>query len=369
MSEATLKRATWLELLYDVAFVALIAQVTYLASDYYYSVLGLVHVFIIGYTIFLTWWSATVNRNLQERETTTDKLLVQVQLMGAFLMSLTMPGVFEGEYTGYFAALAFVRLLQVGMMLRLYRLHPSLNPPTKNVVQGIFIAAILWLISGFLIDPYHYIVAGAALLLDVLTPLTKGKGNGIRLLNLHHLQERLGLFFILVLGESLLVVALANTAASLDALRPTILFSGLIIIVALWWLYFEYMERCAGDRRPQQFFLYVHAHGFLFGSIILLAASFKNLLKHGETNTSDVGLYIFALAAIALCLFLVRCALNGFGQTWSALGRELVLFVITILLAVVLLYAGYLLYIIPFTTFAFVLLAYVDWRLGRRPYH
>lgn len=369
MSDSSIKRATWLELLYDVAFVALIAQLTYLAADHIYSVQGMLHVFIVGYTIFLTWWSTTVNRNLQIHETVNDKLLIQIQLIGGFLMSITMPGVFEGSYTGYFAALAVVRLLQVAMVLRLYRIHPELKPVTKNVVKGVAIAALLWLTAGFVIDPFHYVVALAALAVDVFTPLTKGKGNTVRFLNVHHMQERLGLFFMLVLGESLLVVALANTTLSIDIARPLFLLCGVVTIIALWWIYFEYMERCAQQRRPKNFFIYLHAHGFLFGSVVLLATAFKNFLKHGVPSQADLLIYFSAVGGILITIIAIRAALRGSTsvpevyKTLIAVG----MFGVAYLVSSVYESAGE--YVVLLVTGALVVTAWYDWHLGKHAAH
>jgi low temperature requirement protein LtrA len=69
------KRASWLELFYDVAFVALVAQLTYLAYDHHHTVTDLYTIFLVGYTIFIAWWSTTANRNLQPTETGLDKFL------------------------------------------------------------------------------------------------------------------------------------------------------------------------------------------------------------------------------------------------------------------------------------------------------
>lgn len=311
MAENSTKRASWLELFYDLAFVALVAQLTYLVADHHSSVTDWLNTFIIGYAIFIAWWATTVGRNLQESETVSDKLLVQVQMVGAFLMSITMPAVFAGEYFGFFATLAIMRLLQISMILRLYRLNPEQRPQTLNIVHGVVIAALLWLISGFAPDPYHFVIAFMALVIDIFVPLTKGKGNSVRMLNISHMQERLGLFLMLVLGESMLVVALANTAASNDLKQPTIVFSGLFLVIAIWWVYFRHLERCGEGVRPKNLFLYLQAHAWLFGSIILLAAAFKNMLKHGSPIDSDLVLYGLGLSGIAVTIFMIRYTLHG----------------------------------------------------------
>ncbi len=268
------KRASWLELFYDVAFVALVAQLTYLAFDHHDTLTDLFTIFIVGYTIFIAWWATTANRNLQPSETAMDKLFIQLQMVAAFLMSLTMTAVFAGDYFGFFFTFGLLRLLQAFMLVRMYYAHPQTRPATYNILEGLVIGAALWITTSLAPAPYHFVLAGIALLVDIFTPLTRGKGNTTRYLNVYHLQERLGLFMMLVIGESMIVVALSNTTDSFSLIETSIVFSGLFMMIALWWLYFEHSDDNQGVR-PRNLFIFLHSHGFLFGSIILLSIGYK----------------------------------------------------------------------------------------------
>ncbi len=254
--------------------MALVAQLTYLAYEHHHTVSDLLHIFLIGYAIFIAWWATTANRNLQKEEKAIDKLIIQVQMVGAFLMSLTMAAVFEGDYKGFFLTLGALRLIQTLMLVRLYVFYPESRPQTYNILEGFLAATALWLATAFVPDPFHFVIALTALAIDILTPLTRGKGNTTRYLNVFHLQERLGLFLMLVIGESMIVVALANTATSVSVVEPSIVFSGIGMMIALWWLYFEHSDERQGVR-PRNLILFLHSHGFLFGSIILLSVGYK----------------------------------------------------------------------------------------------
>jgi low temperature requirement protein LtrA len=302
------KRASWIELFYDVAYVALVAQLTYLAAEYHDSVLDFVHLGIIGYAIFVAWWSTTANRNLQPTESGGDKLIIQIQMVGAFFLSIFMTGVFAGDYQGFFLTFGAIRLLQVLMMTRMYWLHPETRPKTYNIVQGFSIAAGLWLSAGLASPEYYLILAMSALLLDILIPLTRGKGNTRRYLNVHHLQERLGLFLMLVIGESMIVVALSNSVDSLAISPITVVFSGVGMMIALWWLYFEHSDQHVGTR-PSNLFLFLHAHGFLFGSIILISVAYKLILARNDPTLSLNYLLIGSLG-IVITLITIRSTLH-----------------------------------------------------------
>jgi low temperature requirement protein LtrA len=307
------KRATWLELFYDVAYVALIAQLTYLATEYHHTPIDLVNIILIGYAIFVVWWGTTANRNLQPGETDSDKLFIQLQMIGAFIMSIFMGGVFTGDYLPFFLTLGGVRLLQSMMMARMYYQHPETRPVTYNILQGFIVAGLLWLTSAIVPQPLHFIVAFAALFVDILVPLTVGKGNTTRYLNVYHLQERLGLFLMLVIGESMIVVALASTISEDFFASPTVVFSGLGLMVALWWLYFDHSDRHNGTR-PRNLFVFIHSHGLLYLSIILISVAYKLILENIETDKS-LALLLSGGLGLMLTLSSIRYALHDINRS------------------------------------------------------
>jgi low temperature requirement protein LtrA len=303
------KRASWLELFYDVAFIALVAQLTYMAAEYHHTLVDFLNIAIVGYSIFIAWWATTANRNLQPSETASDKFLIQIQMVGIFLMSISMDSVFQGEYLWFFLTLALVRLLQSFMIIRMYLQHPDTRPVTYNILEGFFAASALWALSAFLPDPYHFVVAFMALAIDVLVPLTRGQGNTKRYLNVFHLQERLGLFLMLVIGESMIVVALSTSAAGDFWSRAGIVFSGLALMISLWWLYFEHSDQHVGTR-PKELFTFLHAHGLLFGGIILVSVGYKVILE-GEVTQTALALVAVGITLIAATLALIRAMLHA----------------------------------------------------------
>lgn len=306
------KRASWLELFYDIGFIALVAQLTYLAAEHHETPSDFLNIFIVGYSIFIAWWATTANRNLQPSESTFDKFLVQVQMVGVFFMSISMAAVFPGEYLGFFLTLGFVRLLQSFMVVRMYLLHPQTRPATYNILEGFFVASALWGFSAFLPDPFHFVVALMALATDIFVPLTRGKGNTKRYLNVYHLQERLGLFLMLVIGESMIVVALSSSVSSEPGSQIGIVFSGLALMIALWWLYFEHSDQHAGTR-PKELFTFLHAHGFLFGGIILVSVGYKLILE-GDASQIALLLVSLGIATIGASVVMIRSMLHDVCQ-------------------------------------------------------
>lgn len=303
-----LKKASWIELFYDVAFIALVAQLTYLATVHHQTLTDFLYIGVIGYAIFNAWWVTTANRNLYPEESSNDKLLIQLQMVGAFLMSVTMSGVFEGVYMPFFAALAGVRLLQTLMLARMYYVYPDSRPVTYNILTGFLVSTVLWAAAALVDQSLHLILIVAVLAIDILLPLTRGKGNNKRYLNVSHLHERLGLFLMLVIGESMIVVALSNPAGDAPFDHLNIILSGLGLMSAIWWLYFEYSDRHSAVR-PKNLFAFLHAHGLMYISIILISVSYKLAIEGGQSETAIAFLLTGAFGIVSMIL-LVRSTLH-----------------------------------------------------------
>jgi low temperature requirement protein LtrA len=293
-----IKRASWLELFYDLAFVALVAQLTYVASEQLDGFLALFYTVLLSYMIFIAWFGTTVSRNMQAEETHTDKLVVQLQMVIAFTLSIYLQNVFDGDFTAFFLLFATLRGIQVLSLLRMYRLHPEHEPKTKNIVHGYSAGIILWTTAAFVAESFVPVVSLAALSFDILTPLTRGKGNKRRKLDVYHLKERLGLFLLLVIGESMLVVALSSTAAVRTLDEPLIILSGFIYMTALWWIYYSRLDHYVG-LRPKNMFIYLESHGVLFTSIMLLAIAYRNFMGTGSADFGDLTL-LFASGILLL---------------------------------------------------------------------
>jgi low temperature requirement protein LtrA len=352
------KKASWLELFYDIAFVALVAQLTYLAYEHHQELIDFVNIFLIGYTIFIAWWATTANRNLKPTETIVDKLSVQLQMVGAFLLSLTMPDVFDGQYVGFFFTLGVLRCLQAGTVWRMYRFHPETRPVTYNILQGFFVGALMWMLAAFVPFPYNYICAFAALAIDIFTPLTRGKGNSTRYLNVNHLRERLGLFLILVMGESMIVVALSNTAAGLSVVEPSVIFSGLGMMISIWWLYFEYSDK-HDSVRPSNLFIFIHAHGFLFGSIILLSVGYKLAITHVDSFVSG---WFVAAGSLGVLVALTTIRLVLHERMYSTIIRSVVFLLLGAGIIFLTLAYTSVQTLIVFLTLLYIAVAFVDYK-------
>ncbi len=305
-------KASWLELFFDLVFVAFIAQLTYYLSYHHHHWEDFLQVGLVAYMIFLTWLITTANRNLRQNdEDIIDILAIQSQMLIIMIMSLSLPQAFGDLSWLFFGAMAVNGFISGALIRRFYRLHPERRPKTLNMWWGFFIAACLWAVAGLLPTPYLYIVALSAMTLSVLSPMTRGKGNTTTLLNMHHLLERLGLFLLLVMGEAVLVVALTNgLGQEFNPEKVIIILSGVMLMIGLWWLYFPYINKQAKGKRSRQLQITLHAHNLLYLSLILVATGLRILIKNPGASLEKMWIFLVGVATMIIAFNIIRGTLT-----------------------------------------------------------
>jgi low temperature requirement protein LtrA len=317
------RKSSWLELFFDLAYVAAIAQLTYVLSSRY-SFGEVVQFLFLFLLVFYSWLISSVFKNIYEEEDTFYIFATQVQMIFAVMMSIFVPTVFIGDGTiGFILGYAGTRAIIVLLFLRFYALHPDRAPKTKNLVTGYAIAVCLWIFSLFVPPPFQYLVWVSAFVLELVTPYTHGRGNKKVLLNTYHLPERMGLFVLLVIGESVIVLALVNEIAMLRGWFAWATgAAGLVLMAALWWLYFPYIERFVLGRSIRSLPLFFLTHALLCAGIMVISAGIKNVLEQNQETQTVAS--VLVSAGIVICVI----AFNGIKfSTYGEISKNLFAFI------------------------------------------
>ena len=305
--------ASWLELFYDLAFVAGIAQLTYFLANYVETMGQFAQFVFMTFVFYSVWRRVVINSNLFPNETLVSRFLVQGSLAFVLLASIFVVSAFEGGYVGFALGIAGVKILSCLSLEYGYRRDVRFKNFDKSLHYGFSIAAGMWLISAFLAFEYALLVWLLASVLEIAAPQIKTENEGIVRLNKNHMAERLGLFTMLVLGESLIVVALVNQLASISSSSKTIFLFGIlfVLLTAIWWLYFEVNEHYLKGKRFPSLLWVIEAHGFITIGIMMIAAGAKALIDE-VTGTSLLGeLYIVTgLMLVVAAVTAIRYALG-----------------------------------------------------------
>ncbi|MDX2272415.1 MAG: low temperature requirement protein A [Cyanobacteriota bacterium] len=232
------RRATWLELFFDLIFVVAVSQLAHKLYDQV-SFTGFCEFVILFFPVWWAWIGATFYANRFDVDDIGHRLLTGLQMLAIAGMAVNIHHGLDTSSTGFALAYATVRFLLVFQYSRAARHIPQARSLATYYGIGFAVAASLWLLSVFVPIPYRFILWLLGLVIDFGIPLTATEYQKGLLPQTEHLPERFGLFTIIVLGEA--IIAVVDGIAQKDWQVSSVLaaVAGFLIAFSLWWIYFE----------------------------------------------------------------------------------------------------------------------------------
>jgi low temperature requirement protein LtrA len=238
------RRATWLELFYDLVFVVVISQLAHnLEEDF--SLYGFLRFLALFVPVWWSWTGAAFYATRFDTDDLGHRILVLLQMVGAAALAVNVSDGLGNNSAGFALSYAAIRIILVLEYVRTgkNKSFSSATPLIRRYTRGFLSAAIIWIISAFIPPSLRFLLWGIGLAIDFATPFT----TGTRLYSqfaphISHLPERMGLFTIIVLGESVLEVVVGVSKTEFDIYSMSMLGLGLSIPFSLWWLYFDTVD-------------------------------------------------------------------------------------------------------------------------------
>ena len=310
--QRTERHANWLELLFDLIFVAAISQVaTNLSGNY--SAITFLESIPLFFAIWWGWCGHTFYLDRFDTDDILNRVMTMAQMVVVSYLAINVKNALTTTGSGFAISYAVLRFILVAEYIRVGRLIPEARPLTQRYSIGFGIAALIWLSSAFVPAPLRFILWGFALLIDFLTPFTAGDIHINFPVHPTHLPERFGLFTIIVIGEAIVSVVFAISNVGLNLYTGLIGLMGLVISFTIWWGYFEEAEGAEarvqerGDQIPQ-YQLWLYSHFPLILGIVGTAAGLKhiiNLTYGSELSGSDAWILCISLSIALLSLSLI----------------------------------------------------------------
>jgi low temperature requirement protein LtrA len=301
------RHATWLELFYDLVFVVTVSQL----SHYLFHDVSLSNFFGFLFLFIPVWWSWIGTTFFATRFYSDDlghRLLLLLQMGGAGAMAVNISGAFNNTFSGFALSYAFMRLILVIEYVRVFRTiksSESANPLVKRYIIGFSIAAIIWLISAFVpITEIRFALWVIGLIIDFATPISTSKLTSKFSPHISHLPERMGLFTLIVLGESIVGIVNGMTEQIWDVYSVIEASLGLCISFSLWWLYFDSTGRLPiqilrEKGRISLYLIWLYTHFPLVVAITAVGVGIRRLVsseQHSVLSTSDLWLICGSVA-------------------------------------------------------------------------
>ncbi|TYB35478.1 low temperature requirement protein A [Micromonospora sp. AP08] len=236
------QRATFLELFFDLVFVLALAQLSRgLAEDLGWS--GAFRVLVLLGAMWWVWASTAWLTDRTDPHRPTIQALVIATMVGSLVMAAAVPEAFGDKgliFAGAYVAVQLSRGLVLMAVLRGHKLQ-------RNAVRGLFwygLSAVPW-IAGALV---HGTARGGLWALAVVLDHTAGRtgfptpGAGRApgqdlVISGEHLSERYRQFFIIALGELILVTGLALSSSGFAPDAAAAFAVSIATTVLLWRIY------------------------------------------------------------------------------------------------------------------------------------
>ena len=240
-SETEERRATWLELFFDLIFVVAIAQLAHNLNQHF-SFSGLIEFAVLFIPVWWCWIGATFYDTRFDNDGLVDRLITLLQMAIIAIMATNLHHGLESSAVGFALSYAAFRSVLVCQYLHAGYHVPEARRLTNWLVLGFSGSVIFWLISIFVPAPWRFLCWGIGLIIDFGTPLTAGERVIQVPPDLSHTTERIGLFTIIVLGES--IVAVVGGVSQIEWSINSIIIAllGLSIAFSFWWMYFDTVD-------------------------------------------------------------------------------------------------------------------------------
>jgi low temperature requirement protein LtrA len=290
VDEPVERAVTPFELFFDLVFVFGFTQVTTLMAAHP-SAHGVLRGMLVLAAVWWAWgayaWLATTI-SLEEGSTR----LVMIGVMAAmFVAALAAPNAFGDTGVLFASAYLIVRILHLVLYAVAARGSPALLDSVIKLTPTGVAGPLMILGAAFVDPPLKEAIWAAALLLDFAGPLFQD-AEGWQL-SPGHFSERHGLIFIVALGESVVALGVGGGQLDLDVRTLVAATLGIIVVTAMWWMYFDVVAIVAARRLAQATGAaqaaqardsYSYLHFPMVAGVILFALGVKKALPHAHQS-------------------------------------------------------------------------------------
>jgi low temperature requirement protein LtrA len=309
-SRGDARRVTWIELFFDLVFVAVVAQVGAPLGQHY-APEGVAR---YAFLLFVTWWAwhgyAVYTTRFDARDG-IQRATTLLQMVAVIFMAANAEDDLASESSaGFAAAYALMRLILVAEYARASTL-PAARQLAREYATGYGVAAGLWLVSALVPLPVRFALWGLALAVDVGTAVLTSRHATSLPPHAEHLPERFGLFTLILLGESIVdAVKGIQSQAGWTPAAALAALCGIGLLFAMWWCYFEGAsgpaDRHVRSRRDARWLeVWSYAHVPLYIGVAVTGLGIEHIVRDAGASplpTDEAWLLCGAAAAFAVAV-------------------------------------------------------------------
>ena len=280
------ERVTPLELFFDLVFVLALTQCTTLMA-HEASWEGVLKGLLVLGVLWWSWGGYAWLTSVVDPEEGGVRLVVLAAMAALLVASLSVRGAFGASALLFALAYGVVRGAHIMLFVLASRDDRSLRHSVLGLAGSTAVGVGLLVVAAFTHEGLQIGLWALALALDMGGPYLFGS-EGWKLVPAHF-AERHGLIIIIALGESIVAIGVgARTSVGAGDIAAAVL--GVVVVGALWWLYFDVvalvaqrrLENAAPGRERNEIardsFSYLHFP--MVAGIALVAVGLKLILAH-----------------------------------------------------------------------------------------
>jgi low temperature requirement protein LtrA len=240
-----------LELLFDLTFVIAVAALAHhfaLAIGRGEALDELVPFLQVFFAIWWAWVNFTWFASAFDTDDVPFRLLTLLQMAGVLVLAAGVPAALDhDDYRAVTFGYAIMRVGLISHWLRAAIDDPDSRETALRYVAGLTLAEVLWLSrlgvdeAGLLGEGSRVAVFATLVAFELWIPVWAERRRSTSW-HPHHIAERYGLFAIILFGESVFAASTGvDRALSADGFSLPLVAIGaaaLVLVFALWWLYF-----------------------------------------------------------------------------------------------------------------------------------
>ncbi|MFE9083318.1 low temperature requirement protein A [Brevundimonas sp. NPDC003935] len=243
----------FVELFFDLVFVFAITQVSHLLLAHL-TPLGALEAAILLAAVWWVWIDTSWITNWLDPEGGPVRLMLFGLMAAGLVMSTSLPLAFGDKGLAFACAFAAIQVGRSLFTLWAVRGSPVQKANFLRISAWSLLGAIFWIGGGLAEGQTRLLIWLVALLLEFTAPAVGYVVPGLGRSNTTewdvegaHLAERVGLFVIICLGESIVVTG--ATFAGLTWTAPVVVAfaSALVTAITMWWLFFNKAHEAAAE--------------------------------------------------------------------------------------------------------------------------
>jgi len=315
------RRATWLELFFDLIFVVAIGDVTHILSHTHDGHLDPLQ-FWQYVLIFIPLWWIWASHTMYANRFDADDRKHRVATLFIMFLLIIISGLIDQRFLASFDVIIVCYACSkyiVAMMYFVSKYRHEESEAVTTAVGWVIVAGTTISLASILFPaPQRYVVFYLGILFDLIVFIffLPRRLQGIPA-HTEHLIERVGLLTLIMLGESVISLStgLANISWSVERLMTAA--TGFVTISSIWWVYFDSFHLLSKQKLATGHSV-LYSHFFVFIGLSILAS----MIRHAILD--DIVVSDFRVLSVigAVCFFIGKQ--YGYFMERPELRRQLV---------------------------------------------